>query len=106
MTETTTNTKAYLAGHDRGLVSGSWVIDGNTNTDQAKRLLAGIADGHPEIMDMAPNPLSGEWAGESIPELSNEYDIDLTDETNADEFEEGFSQGFWDQVETDAKAML
>lgn len=104
MTETTTKTQAYLAGHDRGLTSGSWVIDGNTSEDQARRLLKGITDGDP--MDMAPSPLSGEWAGESIPELSDTYSIDLTDETNADEFEEGFSEGFWHQVETDAKAVL
>ena len=106
MTETTIETQAFLAGHDRGLVSGSWVIDGNTNEDQAGRLLKGITDGDPAIMDMAPSPLSGEWAGESIPELSDKYDIDLTDETNADEFEAGFSRGFWDQVETDAKGLL
>jgi hypothetical protein len=35
-------------------------------------------------------PLSGEWAGESIPELSATYGIDLWDEDNQDEFEVGF----------------
>lgn len=109
MTETSDTisvTEAHSAGYDRGQTSGSWVIDGNTSEDHARRLLAGITDGDPEIMDMAPAPLSGEWAGESIPELSDEYGIDLTDETNADEFEQGFSEGFWDEVETSAKAVL
>ena len=36
------------------------------------------------------SPLSGEWAGESILELSREYGIDLSDGDNADDFEDGF----------------
>jgi len=35
-------------------------------------------------------PLSGEWAGESIPEIGNRYDLDLFDPDLADAFEEGF----------------
>ncbi len=98
-----TPTKAYQAGHERGQSSGTWVIDGNTSEDHARRLLKGIEDGDPEILDMAPNPLSGEWAGESIPELSNQYEIDLTDDENATEFEQGFNDGFWSEVETSTR---
>lgn len=35
-------------------------------------------------------PLSGEWAGESIPEIGERYDLDLFDSELADAFEEGF----------------
>ncbi len=35
-------------------------------------------------------PLSGEWGGESIPELSEQYGIDLFDTDNGDLFEQGF----------------
>lgn len=35
-------------------------------------------------------PLSGEWAGESIPEISARYDIDLFDWDLANAFEEGY----------------
>lgn len=35
-------------------------------------------------------PLSGEWAGESMTELSLEYGIDLHDPDIADLFEQGF----------------
>ncbi len=35
-------------------------------------------------------PLSGTWAGESIPEISERYDLDLFDSELADLFEEGF----------------
>jgi hypothetical protein len=36
------------------------------------------------------SPLSGEWAGESIPELSDRFGVDLWDEDLADAFEAGF----------------
>ncbi len=35
-------------------------------------------------------PLSGTWAGESIPEIGERYDLDLFDSELADAFEEGF----------------
>lgn len=38
------------------------------------------------------SPLSGEWSGESIPELSEVYQINLTSDWNADAFEEGFTE--------------
>lgn len=38
-------------------------------------------------------PLSGEWAGESIPELSSTYGYDLWDSDLADSFESGFYDG-------------
>ncbi len=41
-----------------------------------------------------PSPLSGEWAGESIPELSAQYGVDLWDGEVADAFESGFYDGW------------
>ncbi len=35
-------------------------------------------------------PLSGTWAGESMVEISERYDLDLFDSDLADEFELGF----------------
>ena len=37
-------------------------------------------------------PLSGEWAGESIPEISERYDIDLFDTELQNAFERGFHE--------------
>ena len=39
-------------------------------------------------------PLSGEWAGESIPELSSTYNVDLADSWLADQFEDGYWYAF------------
>jgi hypothetical protein len=52
-------------------------------------------------MDLQPYPLSGEWAGESIPELIEGYE-DMTPEDQdaaCDSYEEGYGQGFWDELE-------
>ncbi len=35
-------------------------------------------------------PLSGEWAGESIGELSMQWGVDLSDPELAEQFEDGF----------------
>lgn len=40
------------------------------------------------------SPLSGEWAGESMTELSDDYGIDLFDTDVADLFEHGFEEAY------------
>jgi hypothetical protein len=97
---------AYKAGCEHGQAAGSWVFDGNSTQEAICRVLKGFDDGDPEIMDMQPSPLSGEWAGESIPELSERYGVDLGDDEKADQFEQGFGDGYWDEVQRSGKAML
>ncbi len=99
--------EAYKAGKELGEAAGSWIIDGNTSDETARYLLKGITDGDPAVLDQhgPRSPLSGEWAGESIPELSDQYGIDLTDDDEATRFEEGYDTGYWDTVERDARAI-
>lgn len=92
------DSQAYQIGFEHGKERGSWVIDGNTTTETARAILEGIDNGDPEIMDMEPAPLSGEWAGESIPELSDRLGLNLEDDNVASEFETGYSVGFWHEV--------
>ena len=96
----------YDAGKAAGEAAGSWVIDGNTTDETARYLLKGIADGDPAVLDMMPYPLSGEWAGESMPELEDLYGIALEDDDDMQLFEEGFGVGYWDTVETAARGVL
>lgn len=50
-------------GHLHGAAAGSWVIDGNTSPEAKARLIHGVEDGDPEILDMLPSAdLSGQWA--------------------------------------------
>jgi hypothetical protein len=92
----------YATGYDAGTATGSWVFDGNSTAETVKSVLQGFEDGDPEVMDMCPAPLSGEWAGESMVELLGD---DYTDD-DAEAYEQGFETGFWDEVQRSGKAML
>lgn len=85
----------HANGYAAGKAAGSWVIDGSTDTETARRLLEGIEAGDPEIMDLQPAPLSGEWAGESMRELLG---ADEENEEAADAYEAGYEEGFWGEV--------
>ena len=49
---------------------------------------------HFEAVGDRESPLSGEWAGESMGELSTQYGIDLSDPEVADCFEDGFNSAY------------
>ena len=54
---------------------------------------------HYESHGYRENPLSGEWAGESMGELSTQYGIDLSDDEIGDCFIDGFFGAAWDERE-------
>lgn len=86
-------------GSEKGGAAGSWIVDANTNQDAAQRILDGYEAGDPEIMDMCPAPLSGEFAGSPIPsvvleELGIGFDHESADEI-LDAYEDSFSNAFW-----------
>ena len=96
-------------GREAGKDAGSWVIDGNTSAETARAILKGIEDGDPDVMDIQPSPLSGEWAGESVYELIPELremeergEHDAIDEA-CTAYEQGFGEGFWAEVERAAR---
>ena len=94
----------YDAGKAHGEAIGSWVeVD---DADAARKLLADIRDGEHFVMDMAPHPLSGEMAGQSMPELEDRYGISLEDTEDQDRFVEGFDAGYWDTVTDAARSVL
>jgi hypothetical protein len=54
-----------VRGYSDGTAAATWIVDGNTDDPAGYlgRLLAGMADGDPQIMDELPAPrLSGEYA--------------------------------------------
>lgn len=63
---------ASTLGTERGHAAGTWVVDGNTSADEARALLESFEECTYEY----PSPLSGEWAGESLPELVAESGLD------------------------------
>jgi hypothetical protein len=68
-----------------------------------RRILKGYDEGDPEIMDMAPYPLSGEWGGE---EPIDELGLADADDDDLEEYEIGFSDGFWSEIIRAANARL
>lgn len=102
------DTQAENLGREFGRSVGSWVIDANTTRETCELIIQGYEDGDPEIMDMEPAPLSGEWADSPTPTgLARELG---TDEMNDDfddvcrAFEDGFSHGYWEIVISNARA--
>jgi len=82
----------FTDGYDRGEAAGSWFTI--ENAEHAARIVKGYDDGDPEVMDMQPSALSGEWAGESLAELGL---ADASDE-DLSSYEDGYSEGFWAEV--------
>ena len=94
-------------GNELGLSAGNSITDGNTTTENYKWILAGYEECDSEVMDLCPNPLSGEWAGESIPEIFGlKIGEDYPSDEDLTEFEDGFSQGFWLKVVMNCQYML
>jgi hypothetical protein len=102
---------AAAEGYERGTAAGSWAIDGNTSDEVTRRLLAGIEDGDPEVLDALPSaPLSGEWAHGLRPgDVLGWYDLG-DGHPSADDvleaFENGFRRGVLDEVSRSARARL
>ena len=99
-------------GRDKGHAAATWATDGYTSESTYRRLLQGIEDGDPEIMDMMPAPLSGEWAGDSISELIEQslldrYDV-VGDDRDAwcDAYEMAFQQAYWNELERTCRYYL
>lgn len=103
---------ARAFGVERGKHSGSWVLNGTSSLETAQRILDGYENGDPEIMDLEGSPLSGEWVdglrAEDVYAAANVVvsDDDTTDYSDLlDAFEQGFTEGFWDEVTRLARAM-
>jgi hypothetical protein len=106
---------AVELGATHGRNAGSWVIDGNTSSEEARRLLAGIEDGDPEVTELQPSALSGEWADGLTPRtLLEELGINWTEREDPDHvagdlcdvYELAYGEAFWAEVERSARAIL
>jgi hypothetical protein len=95
--------QAEQEGYERGKAAGSWLLDGNSTEQAARRLLQGIEDGDPEVLDELPSaPLSGEWADDPLPrDVLGALGVDEDDDGAEDvlrAYEDGFSRGVTDEA--------
>ena len=104
---------AWRLGREKGENMGKLIITHTTGVDAASTLLNGFQDNDEEVMDICPNPLSGEWADDPTPikiiediaslaeakNLLNNIDIEKAldqAEDVLDIFEEAYRDGFWE----------
>ena len=101
--------EAARLGVAAGRAAGSWVIDGNTSRAVAERIVTGYEDGDPAVLDIEPEPLSGEWADSMTPALlGSELGISDPDDVYAacEEYESSFREAYWGEVIRSARAIL
>jgi hypothetical protein len=89
---------ATTIGEYHGRCSGLSAIDVNAPYTYRQTVLDGYSNGDPAVYAIEPDPLSGEWAGCSLKEMSAMTGLDLYDPEVAEAFEKGFSAGFWYEV--------
>lgn len=93
------DTESRALGYQNGIANGDALAVGNTTLAEYTKIREGYNEGDCQIMDLCPNPLSGELAGESIPEIFNlNVGENWPDEETLTEYEQGFQEGFWDKV--------
>ena len=97
--------QAKKDGREAGINAASWCYDGNTNPEWYAKVLRGIENGDPEILDGFRTPnLSGEMADDPTPRsLAEDYGIgedrsDVLDEI-CSAWEDAASMAFWDEIE-------
>lgn len=102
--------QAEQEGYDHGVTAGSWLLDGNSTSEAARRLLRGIEDGDP----MGPRCAAvlaalGRMADSLTPaDVLAWYELDEDDEAAEDvlrAFEDG-SRGVQDEAVRSATALL
>lgn len=92
-------TKAYKLGYEHGKRASGSVWNGNTTKEEYLAILEGYEYEFQPVMDLCPNPLSGEWAGESISELFGlNIGDDMPDDEELAEYENAFQIAFWDSL--------
>lgn len=111
---------AYSLGRDVALAAASWVIDGNTDVDHVRRVVAMLDAGDPSVTDyLPPRPnLSGEWADDPTPQslaadvLGADYAThgynapDFLPAEQVDTIAEAFEQGVADAFEPECERIL
>src|SRR5215467_5440717 len=96
--------KAIAIGRDRGKAYGSLMLNDTTSMGYAAYILEGFENDRDDVMDLAPRPLSGEWAGESIKEIADVIGSD--DDIALYAYEIAYIDAWWETVLFHAKLII
>jgi len=97
--------RANTLGQSAGEKAAEWVFDGNTPSEEYGRVLLGIENGDPAVMDAYTEPtLNGETDSMTVERLMSKLELpmDIGEEDTAkmvDAWESGASEGFWHNLE-------
>jgi hypothetical protein len=96
-------------GREAGQAAASWAFDGNTPEDAYRRVLRGIGDGDPAVLDAIEPPAIGPAAGYTEDDLARDLGIEPGDRalpraTSA--YADAFTDSFWREVERAAREHL
>jgi len=98
--------KAAELGHDAGKAAASWVFDGNTPEEAYRRVLRGIDDGDPAVLDAIEPPAIGPGAGYDQDDLARDIGIEPGDRAlprALSAFTDAFTGAFWREAERTAR---
>jgi hypothetical protein len=93
--------KAEELGRDAGTAAAGWVFDGNTPEQDYQRVLRGIADGDPAVLDLIEPPSLGPGAGYDQGDLARDLGIGPGDRAlprAAAAFADAFTAAFWQET--------
>jgi len=98
--------KAEELGRDAGKAAAGWVFDGSTPGEAYQRVLRGIDDGDPAVLDAVEPPAIGPAAGYTEDDLARDLGIDPRDRAlhrAVSAYADAFTRSFWQETERAAR---
>jgi hypothetical protein len=98
--------KAEELGRAAGKAAAGWVFDGNTPDEEYQRVLRGIEEGDPAVLDATEPPAIGPAAGYDSGDLARDLGIEPADRglpRAVSAYADAFTDAFWQETERAAR---
>jgi len=98
--------KAEELGRAAGTTAAGWVFDGNTPREEYQRVLRGIEEGDPAVLDATEPPAIGPAAGYDPGDLARDLGIEPADRglpRAVSAYADAFTDAFWQETERAAR---
>ena len=98
--------KAEELGREAGKTAAGWVFDGNTPEETYQRVLRGIEEGDPAVLDATEPPAIGPAAGYTQDDLARDLGIEPADRglpRAVSAYADAFTGAFWQETERAAR---
>jgi hypothetical protein len=98
--------KATELGREAGKTAARWVFDGNTPREEYQRVLRGVEEGDPAVLDATEPPAIGPAAGYDSGDLARDLGIEPADRglpRAVSAYADAFTDAFWRETERAAR---